>query len=322
MFKTLSLVTISFLLVGCSTKIPITNISNNSLITNKNESILITNNNDNTLNNLKFDLNQTLINSGTLINAPYTFNLNLINFNNHSNINEFYQKTESFIKDKNCQRTNSFLRVNELDYRNYKNNRYDNRKQPYQEQNCIIEKIEIQKCYEVNTDSVLLTNTINNISKRNDSNNFSSSSSSVYCTLNENNRIIDDLEFNNINRNISIIKDSVIDYIKPNISIQFISVYETVDSLNLDSLDKNNFEKAIELIDDKNFKQSESLLLTIYNNALNKYGKIPYEIKFNLALVNENLGNSSIALKYYQEINEINVQNHIRRIQNLNKYNK
>lgn len=235
---------------------------------------------------MKIDLNQSLSYSGTLINPPYKFSLNLNNINNHSNIQEFYQKTEYFVQDKYCQKTNNFLRTNENEYRNYKNynNNYNNhnKRQNYQDSNCMIEKIEIQKCYQVDTDTSLTTTTLNNSTNLNDFNTFSNVSQNVYCSPYENNRIVDDLEFNNINRNLLIIKDSIIDYIKPNISIQYINVFESVDSLNIDSIDKNNFEKSVDLINDKNFKQAEFLLTNIYNSSSSKYGKIPYEVKFNL----------------------------------------
>lgn len=296
-----SLILLPLLFIGCSTKISVTNINNNSLITNKNQSINIESNNDSILNNLKNDLQNDLLNYGIIMNQPYAFNIKLINLNNHSNIDKYYKKIEYFIKDKYCQKTNTFAKLNERQYNDYRknndyiyNNRYNDKyNQNYKnvKEDCIIEKIEIKECYLVSTTSNLNFDSKNINNGFTNNLNFMSDYNQEICIDGYNPNYINQIEKQNLNYNLYNLKEKLLNYIKPNITEIDIEIYEEVNSLKLNVQDEDLFEKSVDLINDRNYIQAKFILLDLNNKSSNLYGRTPYEITFNLALVCENLNN-------------------------------
>lgn len=329
-----------FLISGCSTKIPITNINSNSLIKNKNESIVISSSNEPTTVNFKNNLINDISNNGILLSPPFDYNFVLNGVQHNTNIFNYQSQQEVFVKDEYCEA----MKYRQKEYDKYNNNynkdrnhkdkynnnynynggynNYNNYDNQRNNNDCMVKRIELLDCVSVETNSNVYTDTVYLKQNYSTKNVFNSYSKKDKCFHRYDNFNPGNLEYENILDNTSNLQNQIFNYISPNISQVYLNVYDKVESVKLNDNDEDKFENAVDLIDDKNFNTAKNILMNLHDNSINKYGKIPYEITFNLAVICENLNQLNEAKKYYGEIKEINVSNQIQRIDRLTNFRK
>lgn len=325
MIKHSLILTSILLFTGCSTKIQVNNIDNNSLIKNKNESVLVSSlNNDIITKNFVNEINKELHFDNIYLNPPYDYEINLRLLNHYTNIENYEKNTELYIKEDMC---------NNIDFNNKDNKNIifnkDKVKYTYIDKNnkvneyCYKKIIKTETCYKIETISNLnFTSKINEL-HLNDYITYNEKSYKEYCNINiKDNNILENYKKDNIDLNTNNLKKKLLDYIRPNIDIISLSIYQNINSFKITKQENDAFDNINKLIEENKLKKALEELLILSNYFDNKYNKIPFEINFNIALIYESLKEYDLAKEYYSKIKDINIEKHIERINKITTFYK